>query len=92
MIEWNKISKQDNQLIQQITKRAFTLTKEGKYNIDPQSLQMDISATHLSCPLKLQELLEADDFNFGHDVFGIMRHIDRETGWLKNYFLPRYAA
>lgn len=53
---------------------------------------MDISATHANgCPLKLAELLAADDFNFVHDVAGIRRHIDRTTGKLQDCFLPRFA-
>lgn len=52
---------------------------------------MDISATNANgCPLRLQELLDADDFNFYHDVFGIYRHIDRTTGTLEGGFLPRF--
>lgn len=53
---------------------------------------MDISACHANgCPLKLAELLAADDFNFAHDVAGIRRHIDRTTGKLMDCFLPRFA-
>jgi hypothetical protein len=53
---------------------------------------MDITATHANgCPMKLHALLEADDFNFAHDVFGIERHLNRSTGQLEHCFLPRYA-
>lgn len=44
------------------------------------------------CPLKLEALAKADEANFAHDVFGIRRHIDRETGKLGDCFLPRFAA
>jgi len=58
----------------------------------PLEAQMDVTACHVNgCPLKLQELLEADDFNFSHDIFGIRRHLNRETGQLENCFLPRFA-
>lgn len=40
---------------------------------------------------KIAELLPADDFNFAHDVAGIRRRINRTTGKLENYFLPRFA-
>lgn len=54
---------------------------------------MDITATHLNgCPLKLQELLAADSFNFHHDVAGIRHHLNRETGELEDFFRPRFAA
>ena len=88
MIRFDKLTDQDIDLIGKIVRRARALM----YIEDVLSLEMDISATHLSCPLKLQELLDADDFNFAHDVGGIQRHINRESGELENFFLPRYAA
>lgn len=52
---------------------------------------MDFTATHANgCPLKLQALLDADEFNFLHDAIGICRHLNRETGKLENCFLPRF--
>lgn len=54
---------------------------------------MDITAVHANGnPLKLAELLATDDFNFTHDVFGITRHIDRETGKLGGCFVPRFSG
>ncbi len=54
-------------------------------------IQMDVAAVHCNgCPLKLKELLEADDFNFAHDLIGIASNIDRTTGTLQNCFLPRF--
>lgn len=53
---------------------------------------MDVEAVHCNgCPLRLDELLETDDYNFGHDLSGIAAHLDRETGELTNHFLPRYS-
>lgn len=52
---------------------------------------MDITAAHKVCPLKLEQLLAADDANFSHDVFGIRRHLNRETLQIEDYFLPRFA-
>lgn len=55
-------------------------------------IEMDIDACHNNgCPLKLTDLLNADDQNFAHDVFGIRANIDRTTGKLLNCFLPRFA-
>lgn len=57
------------------------------------TLVMDITACHCNgCPLRLQDLLEADDFNFLHDVVGIRKHINRQTGRLEGAFLPRFAV
>lgn len=89
MIEWNKASKEDYELVAQITKRA----NEAVPDLNRWSLEMDIIATHIcGCPLKLTELLEADNGNFFYDILGIRQHIDRDTGELQNCFLPRYAV
>lgn len=52
---------------------------------------MDIEAAHADCPMDLKQLCEFDDSNFGHDVFGIRRYIDRETKSLAHCFVPRCA-
>ena len=56
-------------------------------------MAMDITATHLNgTKLDLQKFVDFDDFNFCHDVVGIMDHVDRNTGKLNNCFLPRCSA
>jgi hypothetical protein len=46
-------------------------------------------------PLRLRELLAADDFNFMHDVAGIHRHLNygtkRRRAQLNDCFVPRFA-
>lgn len=55
-------------------------------------VEMDVTATHANgCPLDLDRLLAFPDFDFAHDVFGIRRHIDRNTGKLGDCFVPRCA-
>jgi hypothetical protein len=82
-------SKADSKVIAKIVDRAMTFDVKG---YDAMTCNMDLTACHLNGnPLKLAELLAADDFNFTHDVFGIARHIDRETGQLKNCFSPRFS-
>jgi hypothetical protein len=50
----------------------------------------DIEAVHCNgCPLDLQKFINFEDFDFEHDVAGIYRHLDRETGKLKDLFSPR---
>lgn len=62
-------------------------------DFDYMSTNMDITAVHANGnPLDLQKLLTFDDFSFAHDVFGISRHIDRNTGKLMNCFLPRCSV
>lgn len=87
MINWNA-TKEETQTILAIVKRAALLNP----SIDRLSIQMDIAACHLNGnELKLKELLETDDFNFAHDVFGISRNMNRENGELTNCFLPRFT-
>ena len=90
-INWDLASKQDYQLAHQIVERFVVLSMP--YNIDRLSLQMDIIAVHIGgCKLKLQELLESDQSDFLHDVWGTRKHIDRSTGILQDRFRPRYAV
>lgn len=54
-------------------------------------IEMDLLATHANgCHLDFERMESADDFNLMHDVGGIYRHIDRETGRLTGCFLPRF--
>lgn len=90
-INWSTTT-EDGQLIQKITDRAVRTYKELGVKVDYQSVMMDITACHLNgCPLDLVAMLTADDFNFGHDISGIARYIDRDTGKLTQCFLPRFA-
>lgn len=43
---------------------------------------------------RLEDLLKADDFNFSHDVMGIMNNINRSEFPAKDFglFVPRYAG
>ncbi len=62
--------------------------------LDRMSLMMDIEACHCNgCPLDLVSLHEAArDYDLIHDVMGIRRHLNRETGQLEDLFRPRYAT
>ena len=60
----------------------------GRLKID---IEMDLAAAHEDVGLDLQKLLDADDANFGHDINGIARHLNRETRKLEGCFLPRCA-
>lgn len=87
------VSKDDAKLILEIVTRAEVVATDLHSAIDRMSLTMDLTATHANgCALKLADLLAANRTDFIHDVFGIMRHINRETGQLGDCFVPRYAA
>jgi hypothetical protein len=92
MIEFAAFSQREQLVVNLIVKRAGKLwEKLGGDPIDGLSLDMDLAAVHAKVPLRLDELLGADDFNFAHDIGGIMRHMDRTTGELADFFLPRFA-
>ena len=92
MINWN-VTKEDEVTISKIVDRYM----EFHYSLGiPKQYQrmdliMDIEATHLANPLRLNDLLNADDFNFTHDLIGIQQHLDRTTCKLNNCFVPRYS-
>jgi hypothetical protein len=87
-----KVSKKDRALIEKIVARTAALVGNRGGKIDRLCLTMDITAVHANGNrLRLADLAMADDFNVLHDVGGIHRHIDRETGKLGDCFLPRFT-
>ena len=79
---------EEREIIGKIVERA-----EKRIGIDNRlSLLMDIEATHTNnYPLRLTDLLNAPDFDFVHDITGILFYMDRETGKLTGCFVPRFA-
>ncbi len=92
-INW-AISPRDAEIISRIVDRAVKLAASLGVSYGREDCQMDITAAHLNgCPLRLAELLAADDGNFGHDIFGIRWFIDRGTGKIDSgLFNPRFSA
>lgn len=87
-INWST-TKEDTLTINAIADRAMNLG----FQHPKMEILMDISAAHANgCPLRLKDLLDADDFNFMHDIVGIRKHLNRETGQLDGRFLPRFAV
>lgn len=85
-------AREEARTIAAIARRAVAAAQKIGVEYDFLSADMDITACHLNdTPLRLNELLAADEFNFAHDVFGIRRHLNRETGKLEDCFCPRYA-
>lgn len=87
MLNWD-LTKEESDLILKIAERANKLYPETSLVF----WGMDITATHCNGRrLKLENLLNSDDFNFVHDILGIRGNINRITGKIDNNFLPRYA-
>jgi hypothetical protein len=86
------LTEEDEQTITAIASRAFKTRDKDTPWRSFLDIRMDIAATHLiGNPLRLHDLLEADEFNFWHDVLGIARHLDRATGHLGDHFRPRFS-
>ena len=84
----------ERELIEKIADRAWRIdrTYNGRDARTKQHHRMNVTACHVNGnPLRLEDLLAADDFNFAHDVFGIDRHICRDTGKRTNCFRPRFS-
>ena len=74
-----------------ISKIANRVVKaDGSFKMD---VEMDLTACHSNgCKLDFKKLFGFEDFDFFHDVYGISKNINRETGHIGNCFLPRSAA
>lgn len=77
------------ELMGAIAKRADEM---GLLMFDRVSLVMDLEVATEEFNLRLDEFLNADNFNFSHDVVGIQQHIDRDNGEMVKKFVPRFAG
>lgn len=76
-------------IITEITKRAREM---GILFVEEVSLRFDLLNVEKICGLRFEDLLNADDQNFTHDIVGIQVNFNRETYELDNHFLPRFAS
>ena len=74
-------------------KLAERAEKMGIYHGERMTLLMDIESADEAFGLQLENLLNADDENFAHDILGIHYNINRNTFPATdfNLFVPRYA-
>lgn len=78
MIDWTKADHTNDDIIDKIADRAVKIFGGDKINF-----LMDLHAVEIGgCLMDMQKLLDADDFNFAHDVAGINQNLDHETGEL----------
>jgi hypothetical protein len=56
------------------------------------SLIMDLECADNEFNLRLNDFLNADDFNFTHDIVGIQNNINRQIMKFENCFVPRFAG
>ena len=53
---------------------------------------MDIDHAADQFRMRLEEMADADNFNFAHDFIGIQNTMNRETGKIEGLFVPRFAG
>lgn len=87
------VSDTDLALITAIAERGHRLAIAHGAMIDKMDIMMNLIACHNHPqPLRLADMAEADDFNLMHDVYGLHRHLDRNTGELTECFSPRFSV
>lgn len=97
------LSREELKLIHAIADRAVALYESlGMLNAHDlifarSGIAHELMIVHTEVvPLRLQELHDADNFNFAHDIGGIHRHLDPGHGdtraQLTMCFVPRFAA
>lgn len=85
-------TQEEHALARKIARRARDILLDNGIDRGASDISMDLIATHANgCPLDFERLSSADDFNLMHDVGGIARHLDRNTGHLGGCFMPRFA-
>jgi hypothetical protein len=91
-MNWNSRNRAEAVIINGMAHRATAMAQSVGIEYKVMDADMDLTACHLNgCPLRLEDMAKADDFNFAHDVLGIRRHLNRETGQLEDCFVPRFA-
>jgi hypothetical protein len=83
------MTKESYTTIMEIVKRADEMKL---LMFDRMSLMMDLECVTTKIGLRLNDLLNADNFNFSHDIAGIQNNLNRQTKELENFFLPRFAS
>lgn len=79
-------------VVGKIADRAVNMYAQHDVRVDRTDVLLDILTVHKRIqPLRLDDLLAADDLNFAHDVGGINRHLDRENYALSDCFSPRFS-
>lgn len=76
--------------MEEVVHRAVFHYSEFGVVLDPLRLMLDLSAVKSSIPnICFKALLEFEDDDFAHDIFGVIKNLNRETGHLENNFFPR---
>lgn len=80
-----------NAIVTRIVPKLCSIVDENAGDLSL-STRMDLIATHANgCPMDFDRMRKGDDFNILHDIGGIRKNLNRETGRLEGMFLPRFA-
>jgi len=93
-IQFAEFTPSERQSVDTILSRMARIVRAAGRTFGPQdcvTVEMDIAAVHVTCPLDLERMAAGADFDLAHDVYGINRHLDRDTGELRDFFCPRFA-
>ncbi len=92
VLKWNA-TREEHQLILKIVERAERFAATHNLPLDSRHTSlMDVEACHCNgMPLDLERFLQFKDGDFGHDFWGIRRHLNRRNGQLMDCFTPRCA-
>jgi hypothetical protein len=82
-----KFTVQESKAAHDVIERAMGLL--GRKRLDYFSLEMDLLAVNSKYGLDLDRLLAFKQYDFLHDVAGIVAHFNRMTGELEDCFSPR---
>lgn len=80
---------ESNRLIWRIAERA---EKMRLLRSDIASLIMDLKYAYEEFDLKLEELLDAEDFYFACEVMSIQRNVDSENRAFEEGFVPMFVG
>ena len=84
--------KEDNALINLIARRAEMIYAKHGIDVMAAYIASEVKIVHEEIrKLRLRELLEADEANFAHDIFGIHEYLDILDGSFRDCFIPRFA-
>ncbi len=76
-------------VIEAIVNHYYALVRPDRVPFDRLSVTMDLTVASNLGHVDLDRLLDAAPSDLAHDVGGIVRHLDRETGGLRGGFVPR---
>lgn len=75
-----------------LARTAHRVAKAQKFDYSVLEASMDLRCWHAKMPLDLDAMIaDYEKADVLHDLFGIRRFLNRETGELGGCFVPRYA-